>query len=268
MRIKHLIIVFAILAVSCENGDLPANGNNETNNNDQNSITISEEVMNLSAPLFGTSWKLNKFVRDDGRIDYSWPINCTITFSNEPYNTDIYRLWVNGGKDPNDYCWWYVNRSGISYNVAHYGESQGLSYITIGAWISGGGSMHDARIVRRNSSELVITNNNGDTIYFTSISSPGGGNASSAPEIGYYDFTSTKNSITVQYRIFSGDVSSAYIYYGENTPKSAIKATISGKMIQATIKGLSSGTKYYVKCVASGSGGSTESDITPCMTLY
>ena len=104
-------------------------------------------------------------------------------------------------------------------------------------------------------------------------SSTGGGESSDGtPRIGFYDFTSTQSSVTVKYQIYNreeANVSSARIYYGTTTnPSSSVSATVSGVYITATISGLSRGTQYYVKCKATGSGGSTETDVTKVMTLY
>lgn len=103
--------------------------------------------------------------------------------------------------------------------------------------------------------------------------SNGGGSTSyEKPDIGFYDFTATRTSLKVQYRIYNNDdadVSSATIYYGTTSnPTSTKTATVSGSMITANISGLKAGTTYYVKCVAKGKGGTTTSSTTKCVTNY
>ena len=39
-------------------------------------------------------------------------------------------------------------------------------------------------------------------------------------------------------------------------------------MIAVNILGLKAGTTYYVKCVATGKGGTTTTSVTECVTNY
>ena len=100
----------------------------------------------------------------------------------------------------------------------------------------------------------------------------GNTNADGAPRIGFYDFTATRTSITVRYQIFNkseANISSATIYYGTSSnPSRSVSASIVGNYITATISGLSKGTEYYVKCKATGGGGSTTTDVVKCITNY
>lgn len=104
--------------------------------------------------------------------------------------------------------------------------------------------------------------------------SGGSGSSSSyeKPDIGFYDFTATKTSLKVQYKIYNKDeskVTSAKIYYGTSSnPTSSKTATVSGVLITANISGLKAGTTYYVKCVATGKGGATTTTTTRCITNY
>lgn len=92
------------------------------------------------------------------------------------------------------------------------------------------------------------------------------------PDIGFYDFTATKTSLKVQYKIYNKDeagVTSAKVYYGTSSnPSSSKTATVSGVLITANISGLKAGTTYYVKCVATGKGGTTTTTTTKCITNY
>lgn len=92
------------------------------------------------------------------------------------------------------------------------------------------------------------------------------------PELGFYDFSATKTSLKVRYQIFNQDqakVTSAKIYYGTNSnPSSSKTATVSGVIITANISGLKAGTTYYVKCSATGKGGTTTTSTVKCITNY
>ena len=102
------------------------------------------------------------------------------------------------------------------------------------------------------------------------------GNGSSSsyekPDVGFYDYTATRTSLKVQYRIYNkseAGVTSARIYYGTSSnPTSSKSATISGTMATANISGLKAGTTYYVKCVVTGKGGTTTTTTTRLMTNY
>lgn len=100
----------------------------------------------------------------------------------------------------------------------------------------------------------------------------GGSTTYEKPEIGFYDFTATTKSLKVQYKIYNKDeakVTSAKIYYGTSSnPTSSKTATVSGVLITANISGLKAGTTYYVKCVATGKGGTTTTKTTKCITNY
>ena len=62
---------------------------------------------------------------------------------------------------------------------------------------------------------------------------------------------------------------SAKIYYGTTSnPSKATTASISGTIITANISGLKAGTTYYVKCVATGKGGTGTTSVTKCITNY
>lgn len=92
------------------------------------------------------------------------------------------------------------------------------------------------------------------------------------PDIGFYDFTATKSSLKIQYKVYNhneASVSSAKIYYGTTSNPTAYKiASVSGVLITANIAGLKSGTTYYVKCMATGKGGTTTTSTTKCITNY
>lgn len=120
----------------------------------------------------------------------------------------------------------------------------------------------------------VMTNPNYNPNYNDSDNNTGNGSSTSyeKPDIGFYDFTATKTSLKVQYKIYNKDeakVTSAKIYYGTTSnPSMSKNASVSGVLITANISGLKAGTTYYVKCVATGKGGTNTTTTTKCITDY
>ena len=103
--------------------------------------------------------------------------------------------------------------------------------------------------------------------------SGGGGSTSTPekPEIGLEDYTCYTTSITVKYRIYNQDkakVTSAKGYYGTSSASKSVSASVSGSLITIRITGLKKGTTYYVKCSATGKGGTTTSETTKLITDY
>ena len=114
-------------------------------------------------------------------------------------------------------------------------------------------------------------NNNGDN---NAGGSTGGGNSSSyeKPDIAFDDFTAYQTKLKVVYKIYNKDkanVTSAKVYYGTSSnPTKSLSATVAGVLITANISGLNKGTTYYVKCVATGKGGTTTTETTKVITNY
>lgn len=106
-----------------------------------------------------------------------------------------------------------------------------------------------------------------------SSGSTGGGSSSSyeKPDIGLQDYTCYKTSMKVVYKIYNKDeakVTSAKIYYGTSSPTKSVSASVSSATITGNISGLKAGTTYYIKCVATGKGGTTTSEVTKLVTNY
>ena len=100
----------------------------------------------------------------------------------------------------------------------------------------------------------------------------GGSTSYEKPDISFYDYTPYTTKLKVVYKInnkSNTQVSSAKIYYGTSSnPSSSVSATVSSGQISATITGLKSGTTYYVKCTATGKGGTATTSTTRLMTEY
>lgn len=103
-----------------------------------------------------------------------------------------------------------------------------------------------------------------------------GGSSSSTttyekPEIGLEDYTCYTTSIIVKYRIYNQDrakVTSAKGYYGTSNASKSVSASVAGSLITIRITGLKKGTTYYIKCSATGKGGTTTSGTTKLITDY
>lgn len=117
------------------------------------------------------------------------------------------------------------------------------------------------------SSDSGGNNSNGD-------SGNANGNGSTSyekPEIELVDYTCYTTSIIAKYRIYNQDkakVTSAKGYYGTSSASRSVAATIAGSLITIRITGLKKGTTYYVKCSATGKGGTTTSESTKLITNY
>lgn len=115
------------------------------------------------------------------------------------------------------------------------------------------------------------SSNQGDD---TGGSSAGGDGSTSyeKPDIGFSDFTAYQTKLKVVYKIYNKNeakVTSAKVYYGTSSnPTKSVSASVAGVLITANISGLKKGTTYYVKCVATGKGGTTTTGTTKVITNY
>lgn len=111
-------------------------------------------------------------------------------------------------------------------------------------------------------------NDNGST----GGSNTGGSTSYEKPDIAFNDFTAYQTKLKVVYKIYNSDkakVTSAKVYYGTSSnPTKSVTATVAGVLITANIAGLQKGTTYYVKCVATGKGGTTTTGTTKLTTNY
>ena len=102
--------------------------------------------------------------------------------------------------------------------------------------------------------------------------SNGGSTSYEKPDIGFNDFTAYQTKLKVVYKIYNKNeakVTSAKVYYGTSSnPTKSVSASVSGVLITANISGLKKGTTYYVKCVATGKGGTTTTGTTKVITNY
>lgn len=102
--------------------------------------------------------------------------------------------------------------------------------------------------------------------------STGGSTSYEKPDIAFDDFTAYQTKLKVVYKIYNKNeakVTSAKVYYGTSSnPTKYVSASVAGVLITANISGLKKGTTYYVKCVATGKGGTTTTETTKVITNY
>ena len=102
--------------------------------------------------------------------------------------------------------------------------------------------------------------------------STGGSTSYEKPNIAFNDFTAYQTKLKIVYKIYNKDkakVTSAKVYYGTSSnPTKSVSASVAGVLITANISGLKKGTTYYVKCVATGKGGTTTTGTTKVITNH
>ena len=222
----------------------------------------------LERQLLDTHWKLTRETKVENGTEKVLNNPCvlnTITFSGETDRAWHY-LYLNNTHSG----WWWIDGEMICCQW-DTGDPK-----TNGAYSTAFGFGH-SRIGKMTDSELVmIADYDTYSNYFNYVSTSGSGSdpgsPAEKPDIGFYDFTATKTSVTVTYKIYNKDeakVSDAKIYYGTSSnPTTGKNASVNGTLIKATISGLKAGTTYYVKCRATGAGGTTTSETSRVITAY
>lgn len=98
----------------------------------------------------------------------------------------------------------------------------------------------------------------------------GGTTTYEKPDIIYNSCTPYQTKLKVVYQIYNKNktnVTSAKVYYGTTSnPTQSVTASVTSAQIIANISGLKKGTTYYVKCTATGKGGTTTTEVTKLMT--
>jgi len=149
-----------------------------------------------------------------------------------------------------------------SYTTAHTGQKWWNLYVPIGSK----SAYANASVWRTFQS-----------ITESSMPTADGGSSSSSttyekPDVSYHTNTSYQTKLKVVFKIWNNDkakVSSAKVYYGTSSnPTSSVSASVAGVLITANISNLKKGTTYYVKCQATGKGGTTTTETVKLMTDY
>ena len=274
-KLAMLLMSFAIAAMplmltSCSSGDDSDEENIDSSNQDKTEIHHNVSIENQ---LKNTSWKQYKRI-SGGRTLTN--MERALSFTSTPiefgnYGT-CYRLksgnkysgiwcvledgslWINSYKSDYD-------AKGIGENMAGYGVGK-------------------LQMLKNTTNELIycMKLSSDNYYYYTSINTEGdsdSGNGSSSyekPDIAFNDFTAYQTKSKVVYKIYNKDkakVTSAKVYYGTSSkPTRSVSGSIAGALITANITGLKKGTTYYVKCVATGKGGTTTTETTKVITNY
>lgn len=274
-KLAMLLMSFAIAAMpliltSCSSGDDSDEENIDSSNQDKTEIHHNVSIENQ---LKNTSWKQYKRI-SGGRTLTN--MERALSFTSTPiefgnYGT-CYRL-----KSGNKYSGiWCVLEDGSlwinSYKSDYDAKGQGENMAGYG--------VGKLQMLKNSTNELVYCMKlSSDTYYYyTSINTEGdsdSGNDSSSyekPDIAFNDFTAYQTKLKVVYKIYNKDkakVTSAKVYYGTSSkPTKSVSGSIAGTLITANITGLKKGTTYYVKCVATGKGGTTTTETTKVITNY
>lgn len=274
-KLAVLLMSFAITAItpmftSCSSGDDSDEENIDSSNQDKTEIHHNVSIENQ---LKNTSWKQYKRI-SGGRTLTN--MERALSFTSTPiefgnYGT-CYRL-----KSGNKYSGiWCVLEDGSlwinSYKSDYDAKGQGENMAGYG--------VGKLQMLKNSTNELVYCMKlSSDTYYYyTSINTEGdsdSGNGSSSyekPDIAFNDFTAYQTKLKVVYKIYNKDkakVTSAKVYYGTSSkPTKSVSGSIAGALITANITGLKKGTTYYVKCVATGKGGTTTTETTKVITNY
>ena len=274
-KLAKLLISFAITAIpliftSCSGGDENNEENIDSPNQDKTEIRHNVSIENQ---LKNTSWKQYKRI-SGGRtltnmeralsftstpIEYGSYGTCYRLKSENKYSgiwcvLEDGSLWINSYKSDYD-------AKGIGENMAGYGVGK-------------------LQMLKNTTNELIycMKLSSDNYYYYTSINTEGdsdSGNGSSSyekPDIAFNDFTAYQTKLKVVYKIYNKDkakVTSAKVYYGTSSkPTRSVSGSIAGALITANITGLKKGTTYYVKCVATGKGGTTTTETTKVITNY
>ena len=269
-KLAMLLMSFAIAAMplmltSCSSGDDSDEENIDSSNQDKTEIHHNVSIENQ---LKNTSWKQYKRI-SGGRTLTN--MERALSFTSTPiefgnYGT-CYRLksgnkysgiwcvledgslWINSYKSDYD-------AKGIGENMAGYGVGK-------------------LQMLKNTTNELIycMKLSSDNYYYYTSINTEGdsdSGNGSSSyekPDIAFNDFTAYQTKLKVVYKIYNKD--KAKVTYGTSSkPTRSVSCSIAVALITANITGLKKGTTYYVKCVATGKGGTTTTETTKVITNY
>lgn len=288
-KYKRVTILFMALAFTMMNQAFIACSIDDNEDNLEQTDGHSKNESKIISQLIGTSWMTyrttfydynNKEVSTYDQTKYPDIITFTGKRANS-YNTDMV-LYVEYHKyHPNYNGYTYVSNWNVSGNCLEghpgigntFGEIQRLSKNEISTKYIGNWENEWYRIDTYVPSKEPTHNFKPDD-----GSSSGGGTGTGGstsyekPDIGFNDFTAYQTKLKVVYRIYNKDeakVTSAKVYYGTSAnPTKSVSATVAGVLITANISGLKKGTTYYVKCVATGKGGTTTTETTKVITSY
>ena len=295
MKSTKLAVLFMSFAITAISPLFTSCGSDEEENSEQTDGHSKNESKIISQ-LIGTSWMTyrvkfydynNKEVSTYDNTKYPDIITFTSKRANS-YNTDMvlygdYNKYHPYNKDGYTYISsWNVSGNQLDgYPGAGnaFGEILSISKSEIRTKYIGNWEKEWYRIDTYIPSQEPIHNfkpddggNGGSSGGNSGGGSTGGSTSYEKPDIAFSDFTAYQTKLKVVYKIYNKDkakVTSAKVYYGTSSnPTKPVTATVSGVLITANISGLKKGTTYYVKCVATGKGGTTTTGTTKVITNY
>ena len=280
------IIIVAIVSVcntSCgkdESDDLPFDNTNNT----EDDLSLND----YSRKIIDTSWRLGKMThyRYNNTVSTSNKYTGVIEFSKNLYN---YQVDLSNGHSYTNHekkmyldgvhvGYWDYNREGLSmrfnddweekndhfaYGAVYMNAKITDNTMTLTKEFSEVNERYTWTyyLVRRGDYNISVNPETGDS------SNPDDGNSNQSLYFTNFYSTSTQTSVTVKFYT-NERATSATIKYGKTSATSSVSTTIANKEISATIRNLSKGTKYFVKCTAANSNGSVTSEEYPVMTNY
>lgn len=292
-KLAMLLMAFAITAItpmftSCSSGDDNEDELAQTEGHSKNESKIISQLVGTSWMTYRTTFYdyNNKEVSTYDNTKYPDIITFTSKRANS-YNTDMvlyvdyykYHAYYNG--------YTYISNWNVTENRLEgypgagnaFGEILSISKNEIRTKYIGNWEKEWYRIdtyVPSNEPTHKFKPNDGGNSGSSGDNSgdgnTGGSTSYEKPDIGFNDFTATQTRLKVVYKIYNKDeakVTSAKVYYGTSSnPTKSVSATVAGVLITANISGLKKGTTYYVKCVATGKGGTTTTGTTKVITNY
>lgn len=291
-KYKSFTMLFAVLAFTMMCQVFFACSSDENDDNLDQTEGHSKNESKIISQLTGTSWKThritfydynNKEVSTYDKIKYPDVITFTDKRANS-FNTDMI-LYVDYHKYHSEFKGYtYISNWNVSGNSLEgypgagnsFGEILSISKNEIKTKYVGNWENEWYRIDTYVPTKEPTHNFKPDA-GGTSGGSTGGGNTGGStsyekPDIGFNLFEATQTKLKVVYKIYNKDeakVTSAKVYYGTSSnPTKSVSATVAGVLITASISGLKKGTTYYVKCVATGKGGTTTTGTTKVITNY
>lgn len=245
------LCLLGVLLTACPDSDGEEVGGDD--------ITTQKTAYDLEVEsiLEGTTWRCTKEESINYNLQYKGRGIITFGYGGVAYFFDMEK------EAPDWYGEWYVKDKKLWMIPNSDNKDYARRYLAIFGLAE--------EIVKLTDTEMII-GTSVSRYYYTKqkykSGNDGGGSSNDVPYVTGFDYTATKTSIKVSFRVNSRPTS-ASIYYGENSAnKSAGSPTIVGTTVTATVNGLKSGTKYYFKCTVKNSKGSSTSDDWPAMTQY
>lgn len=254
-------------------------GNASDDDQIEENVNVAHNVA-LENDLIGTTWVQTKRIIGDKNMELA---PRTLTFTDEQIGT----VTSFGGynyrfKSGSKYAGlWYVSADNRLCMTSLYNDFDATGRGENTAYYGTHGNGSDAvKISMLNSTTLSYYWANSEyerhEWYYKRVSGSGnesGGSSTSyeKPDIALEDYTCYTTSITLKYRIYNQDkakVTSAKGYYGTTSASKSVTASVAGSLITVRITGLKKGTTYYVKCSATGKGGTTTSESTKLITNF